>query len=152
MLNQDLNHEEVKKIKFTDTYTIDNIGFERNSVWEYYDKYETINYGDGDEFILMYRIKIGDDFYKIPEDVVVEFDETYNKDYTKEQWRKKITTDAMVKDGNYVKAWRETYGINEPVKPIADQNDYNWKWTELRRRMEEFYKIKAYSDGADSIS
>lgn len=142
-------------IKFTDDYAVEDVIFQRNSRWDYYDKREELVYSNNDPssswFMWVYRIKENDKFYTIPGDRIVEYEETYNKDYTKEEWNKKIHKDAMVKDGNYVKAWKKSYGIANPVKSRSDQNDYNWKWRDLSRRMERLNREKSQKTGSPGI-
>jgi len=90
-------------------------------------------------FGFVYRVKAGDIIHHIVETAVVEIDHIINKDYTEEEWEMFITQDALVKDGDYVKAWIQTFGINKPVKDSTDQCDYNGKWESLQKKIEKEY-------------
>lgn len=142
IVNNLQNHKEVSKIKFTSDFSIDGVTFIRNSVWDYIDKHEEIVYDDCQEcspfWDIIYRVQTSEGVYRVSGYIVVEVDDVgrYNKDYTKEEWDKKITTDALVKDGDYVSAWRKTYNINKPVKDREDQTDYGSEWKETKKRMD----------------
>ena len=137
----------MKKIKFHSDFVVGGVLFQRNSIWEYYDKHDEVAEEDCDESLFwetIYRIKIDDSLYRIKGCYVVEVDDVgrYNKDYTKEQWRDKVTKDSMVEDGDYVKMWRKTYNINKPVKDRAEQTDYDSSWNSTARRAREYFKDK----------
>jgi len=120
-------------IKFHDDYNVNGATFIRNGEYEFVDKHEEYH----DDWIWVYRVEVNGVRYSVNGDCVVEIDseqDKYNKDYTKEHWEKKITKDAMVKDGNYVKAWIKTYNINKPVKDRIEQTDYNGAWKNTAQR------------------
>jgi hypothetical protein len=89
-----------------------------------------------------YRICINDLLYLIPEDEVVELEseEIINHDHTPREWISSVTKDALVKDGNYVKAIMETFGMNKPVKEIEDQADYAGAWRRLYAEEKNQYR------------
>jgi len=146
-----LNHQNKKKemqIKFHENYTIDRqVTFLRNSIWEYLDKYEFVDTDPctdcADKIKWKFRLQVDGVIYTIPGTYIAELSdaeaEIYNNDYTHPAWNQKITTDAYVEDGNYVKAWKETFNIADPVKKRADQSDYRGEWYETKRRIDKRY-------------
>jgi len=133
-------------IKFHENYVIEGkFTFLKNGIWEYIDKYENFTTEPCvdcvDQIKWYYRVQFEYIIYHIPDTHVVQMTEQdiYNKDYTRPGWDEKITTDAMVDDGDYVKAWEESLGIAKPVKPRADQCDYRGEWYELKKRIDKFY-------------
>jgi len=138
-------NNKVNLIKFISDYVIDNLIFERNGVWEYKDKIRTTIVPDcGDDCLsvtgFVYRIEMNGKLYNIPESevVVLQSRDIINKDYTKSQWNKDKSKDALVEDGNYVKANMETFGMEKPVKDIQDQSDYDGRWKEIKRKMDQY--------------
>ena len=135
-------------IKFHNDYTVDGITFPRNSEWEYYDKHNELVIDDCldcSNWETIYRIQTDYGLHQIEGHYVIELDDTsrYNKDYTHEEWNKKITTDSLVEDGDYVRKWKETYNINKPVKDGAEQTDYGREWTKTKKRMDEYISSAA---------
>ena len=157
-VNQAQNNNKVKGIKFISTYSIpeQDVAFERNGLWEFKDKYESFDFELG--YIWIYRIEFEDEIFLIPSTEVVELEvrDLKNKDYTKQQWDKKITTDGYVdeisKDGDYVQTAKILYGINEPVKKIADQADYDKDWIATQKRMERFFRQRKSGNGTSGLS
>jgi len=133
----------MSKVKFHDDYQVGEHVFTRNSIWDFVDKYETLLPVSCDNacerFVFMYRIKTDCEILLVNGDVLVEIDHIINKDYTEEEWRKFITDDALVKDGDYVQAWINTFGINKPVKDSQDQCDYAPGWRRLNKEIEKKY-------------
>ena len=129
----------MQKIKFHDDYNVNGMTFVRNSEWEFVDKHEEF---DGEDYYWVYRVDINGVRYNIEDEYVVEYtspEEPYNKDYTKEGWREKVTRDALVKDGDYVNAWKQTFRINDPVKEGAEQTDYNSEWRKTEKRIRRHF-------------
>ena len=123
-------------IKFHEDYNINGVTFTRNAVYEYVDKHEEY---DGD-WVWIYRVDVNGIRYSIDGEYVVEIDEKDNNDYTWDEWKKKVTTDAMVKDGDYVSHWKRINGINEPVKKTAEQTDYDSTWRKTEQRARKHYR------------
>jgi len=145
-------------IRFTDDYQIETLVFERNAYWEYYDSYQAYLPKPcehcGEEYVTVFRILIDGVYYSIPHTTVVKLsnEDVYNKDYTDKEWKKKITTDALVKDGDYVKAWKETFNINDPVKEDrSEQTDYDARWRDTARREKEYFERKDGDAGPNDI-
>jgi len=140
-------------IKFIENYvskpgTEDSYVFERNQLWEFTDKVHIKYVYTGCEpceqvYGYAYRIRLESGvLHYIPEALVtcIDSNELVNWDYTQKKWNEKITTDALVEDGNYVKVWEKTFGIAKPVKDRADQCDYSGEWWEVKRKIDEFYR------------
>jgi len=133
----------MSKIKFISDFVSGEVTFERNGIWEYIDKYETLLPiscdNDCERFIWIYKVTFENIEYLINGDYVVEIDYVINKDYTKSQWDKFIMKDILVEDGDYVKEWIRATGINKPVKDVTDQCDYNPRWKSLQKQIEKKY-------------
>ncbi len=136
------------KIKFIEDYQVDDLIFERNGVWDFLDKYETLSEGLCEieclEFIFMYRIEFEGEILHIPGTYLVEIEGVINKDYTKSQYEQFVTKDAYVKDGDYVKASKEILGVDEPVKDRADQCDYPPGWERINKETQKLYGDNAF--------
>ena len=139
------HHSKMAKLKFIDNCQVEENVFVRNGVWEYIDKYETYLPiscdNDCARFVFMYKIQV-DQLNKVltvSGDYIAEIDGVINKDYTKEEWNAFITKDYLVEDGDYVKAWKETFNINDPVKDVTDQCDYNPAWKRLQVQIDKEY-------------
>ena len=130
-------------VKFHDDTQVLGHVFTRNSVWEFKDSFDTLAPPDCDNacerFVRNYRIPTEIGLLTVTENDVVKIDLVINKDYTEEEWNAFIMHDALVEDGDYVKAWRETFGINKPVKESADQCDYTPEWKKLNVKIKEKY-------------
>jgi hypothetical protein len=133
----------MKVVKFHEDYQAEEHVFTRNSMWEFLDKQEELDDSMCDEdcnyYEWKYRIKVKDRIFSVPGEYLVEINVFFNKDYTEEKWREFITKDQLVEDGDYVKAWIETFGINKPVKSIADQCDYPPAYKRLQKQIDEKY-------------
>lgn len=130
------NKKPMSKVKFVEDYQSGRDVFVRNGIWDYIDKYETLV---DDRLVFRYRISANDSIHVVPEEYLVEIDYVINKDYTREGWHEFVMTDAIVEDGDYVKAWMEINGINKPVKDTADQCDYRPDWKRLQKKIDKLY-------------
>ena len=132
----------MSKVKFHNDCQVGEHIFTRNSIWDFTDKYMALIggcYTECPEYGYMYRIQTDYGILEVDQSCVVEIDYIINKDYTEEEWEKFITDDALVEDGDYVKAWINTFGINKPVKDRADQCDYNGDWVQLQKQIDDKY-------------
>ena len=134
----------MKLIKFISDYVEEDILIQRNSIYEYVDKREVlINDECEDEclrFGFEYKIEYEGELIYVGCDYIVELSIIpHNPDYTLEDFIKKMIKDALVKDGDYVKVWEKTFGINKPVKKVADQCDYNGEWKALQKEIDKKY-------------
>lgn len=134
----------MRLIKFISDYVSGDILIQRNSIYEYIDKREVVINDDCEDeclrFGFEYKIEYDNELIYVGSDYIVELTEVpYNPDYTPEDFEKKMTKDALAKDGNFVKAWEDTFGINKPVKKVADQNDYTGEWRSLQKDIDKKY-------------
>ena len=136
-------------IKFHENYSANGVIFVLNGEYEFVDKHEEYH----DDWIWVYRVEINGVRYNVDGDCVVEITSNLdkpNKDYTWDQWKTKITHDTMVEEGNYVKAWKNSFGINDPVKEGVEQTDYDSGWKRTQKRIREYYSTTP-SERGDSI-
>jgi hypothetical protein len=137
----------MRLIKFISDYVKDDILIQRNSIYEYVDKREVLITEECEaecsKFGFEYKIEYEGELIYVGSDYIVELSAIpYNPDYTPEDFIKEMTKDALVKDGDYVKIWEETFGINKPVKEVADQSDYTGEWKALQKEID-----KKHGDG-----
>jgi|GEM_PF-3970306 len=79
-------------------------------------------------FGYIYRVRIDGVFYEIPEEYIIEIDSKTNTGVTgesyKQKWERDTQKDSVATDGDYVKATKETLGIDISPKAGPDKADY----------------------------
>jgi len=121
-------------IKFVEDQQSGEDVFIRNGIYEYRTKYETVVDG---KYLFMYVIDFEGKTYTVPDTCIVEVDKVINRDRTKESWREFVTQDLLVEDGNYTKAWKDTFGVTQ--NKSIDLCDYDSRWKRLQKEIEKKY-------------
>lgn len=128
------DQHRTKIIRFNADFKVDKKLFQWGQEWEYHDKY-TGSYTEpgcnGCEKIgIIYRIKIDEIYYLIPEIYVVEGyalnTVNVNQFNTTNTWGKKVTQDMIevLGENDYVKAAKTYLGKNIAAKKRLDKADY----------------------------